>query len=612
MSSIRLLPDRVANQIAAGEVVERPAAVAKELIENSLDAGASRIEIEYRNGGKSYLRVEDDGHGMTADEALLSLERHATSKIREADDLQRITSFGFRGEALPSIASVSRFVMRTRVRGAEGGTEIFVNGGKMIHQKDCGMPEGTSIEVARLFNSVPARRKFLRTDATETAHLCRWARLYAMAHPETAFTLLENGRTIFRSPTCVDLRERLREIFGSGFAEGLIEVESESDGLSLSGLIGKPGVGRSTRQEMIFMVNNRPVDSKALSFALIEAYHTYVPKGRFPPAFLFLRMNPAAVDVNAHPTKREVRFREEGKLRAFVIRSVNDRLREVSANAGFSEAHTPATSSSSDGSTTVPGFAVPEIDPSLLPNVRGADSKTGGAGESSGQSFEIPVPEYALSDEAPSKPSSDGPEGAAGDRDDLTSSWRFLAKLSGDLALFRTTEGLVLMHCRAAVERIRFEDTEDAFAEEASRDGQRLLLPIPLELDSFGSEVLQSHLPLLEKLGFSVEEFGRNFHRIEAAPSWLEPGDAELFLRDLIASAKERGGVAGKALGKDEFIRMLASRESLTGGGFEESEIISLANRLLRCRNPLTCPQGRPTYLEYGHREWENRFGRRF
>ncbi|SVC82532.1 uncharacterized protein METZ01_LOCUS335386, partial [marine metagenome] len=297
MSSIRVLPDRVANQIAAGEVVERPAAVVKELIENSLDAGATRIEIEYRNGGKSYLRVEDDGHGMSPDEALLSLERHGTSKIRETDDLQQITSFGFRGEALPSIASVSRFVLRTRPRGKAGGSEILVNGGKLVHQKDCGMPEGTCIEVARLFNSVPARRKFLRTDNTEAAHVCRLARLYAMAHPETAFTLLENGRTIFRSPTCTDLRERLREIFGGGFADDLIEVESKSDGFSLKGLIGKPGVGRSTRQEMIFMINNRPVDSKALSYAVIEAYHTYVPKGRYPPAFLFLSMEPSAVDV---------------------------------------------------------------------------------------------------------------------------------------------------------------------------------------------------------------------------------------------------------------------------------------------------------------------------
>ncbi|SVD15258.1 uncharacterized protein METZ01_LOCUS368112, partial [marine metagenome] len=221
MASIRILPDRVANQIAAGEVVERPAAVVKELVENSIDACATSIEVEYRNGGKAYIRVEDDGEGMNADEALLCLERHATSKIREADDLLTVTSLGFRGEALPSIASVSRFTLRTRARGEEGGREVYVNGGKLLHNKDCGMPEGTRIEVAQLFNSVPARRKFLKTDATEAAHVCHLARLYALAQPEIAFTLLEGGRTIFRSPTCEDLQDRVREIFGKGLAECL-------------------------------------------------------------------------------------------------------------------------------------------------------------------------------------------------------------------------------------------------------------------------------------------------------------------------------------------------------------------------------------------------------
>jgi len=606
MSSIRLLTDRVANQIAAGEVVERPAAVVKELIENSLDAGAGRIEVEYRNGGKSYLRVEDDGHGMLPDEAMLSLERHATSKIREAGDLQRITSFGFRGEALPSIASVSRFVMRTRARGEESGSEIMVNGGKLVHQKDCGMPEGTRIEVARLFNSVPVRRKFLRTDATEAAHVCRLARLYAMAHPETAFTLLENGRTIFRSPTCSDLRERLREIFGGGFTDELIEVEAESEVFSLRGLMGKPGVGRSTRQEMIFMINNRPVDSKALSYAVIEAYHTYAPKGRYPPAFLFLRMDPSAVDVNVHPTKREVRFRDEGKLRAFIIRAINDRLREIATGAvprSFSAEADPVQGS--DGAVA----SIPVPDLSFIPG----DSLLSPAGKAGLEPPHPPEESHPPDSSGKLETMEQTPlTRVAGQRDDPRASWRFLGKLSGDLALFQTREGLVVLHCRAAIERVRFEETEDAFSEEASCDGQRLLLPIPLELDAFGNEALETHLPMLNKLGFAVEEFGRNFHRIEAAPAWLEPRDAEIFLRDLIALAKERGGSAAKALSRDEFIRMLALRGGSGGTGYEESEIITLVDQLLRCRNPLTCPQGLPTYLEYGRREWETRFGRRF
>ena len=447
VNRIKLLSEQVANQIAAGEVVERPASVVKELAENALDAGAKKITVEVKAGGRSLIRVTDDGHGMSRDDALMSLERHATSKIREARDLQRITSFGFRGEALPSIASVSRFVMRTRVRGAEGGTEILVNGGKMIHQKDCGMPEGTRIEVARLFNSVPARRKFLRTDNTESAHICRLARLYAMAHPDTAFTLLENDRTIFRSPTCTDLRDRLREIFGGGFADDLVEVDARSDGFTLNGLMGKPGVGRSTRQEMIFMVNNRPVDSKALSYAVIEAYHTYVPKGRYPSAFLFLGMEPSSVDVNVHPTKREVRFREEGKLRAFLVRTINGRLRELakgSVSDVLSSASEPVSVDGEEGAESV----IPTPDLSSLPI---ADHETSVAPDVPALGNEMLPADFPEESDASAQSVK---ARVAGRRDEIGASWRFLDKLAGDLALFRTAEGLVVLHCRAAVERI--------------------------------------------------------------------------------------------------------------------------------------------------------------
>ena len=221
MPEIRILSDQVANQIAAGEVVERPVAVLKELVENSIDAGAQKIEIEFRNGGKSYLRVEDDGMGMKQDQALLALERHATSKIRKASDLNKVGTFGFRGEALPSIASVSRFVLRTRSSASQEGTEIFINGGKMVHCKECGMPPGTRIEVSHLFNSVPGRRKFLKTEVTEATHLIHMAKLYALAHPSITFTLIESGRTVFRSPACNGSLDRVREIFGRALAESL-------------------------------------------------------------------------------------------------------------------------------------------------------------------------------------------------------------------------------------------------------------------------------------------------------------------------------------------------------------------------------------------------------
>ena len=329
MAKVRILPDRVANQIAAGEVVERPAAVVKELVENAIDAGATRIEVEFSHGGRALMRIEDNGHGMAREDALLALERHATSKIAEAGDLDRLASFGFRGEALPSIASVSRFSLQTAEAGGVG-TEIVVNGGRIVHVKDCGRAQGTRIEVTQLFNSVPARRKFLKSDATEAAHIVTAVRLHALAAPQCAFTLIEDGRVIFRSPTCPALVDRVGEIFGRQLAEGLMPIDAREGGMRLHGMIAKPGSGgRATRHETITFVNRRPVDSRTLIYGLIESYHEVLPKGRYPAAFVFLEIDPAAVDVNVHPAKREVRFRSEGQVRSFVIRSVLALLREA-------------------------------------------------------------------------------------------------------------------------------------------------------------------------------------------------------------------------------------------------------------------------------------------
>ena len=355
MPKVRILSDRVANQIAAGEVIERPAAVVKELVENALDAGATRIEVEFRHGGRSLMSVEDNGHGMARDDALLALERHATSKIREADDLDRLASYGFRGEAMPSIVSVSRFLLQTREAGSDTGTEILVNGGKFVHVRECGRPVGTRMEVTHLFNSVPARRKFLKTDQTEAAHIVQCVRLYALACPHTAFTLVEDGRVIFRSPECSTLADRIGEIFGRLIAEAVVPLEAVEPGLRLSGLIGRPGVGRATRHEMIVFVNARPVESRTLNYALIESYHESLPKGRYPLAFVFFECDPAAVDVNVHPAKREVRFRSEPQVRGFVIRAVLQRLRELSGPAaGLTETRPPPVDFRAPAAAAVP------------------------------------------------------------------------------------------------------------------------------------------------------------------------------------------------------------------------------------------------------------------
>ena len=614
MPEIRILADQVANQIAAGEVVERPVAVLKELVENSIDAGASKIEIEFRNGGKSYLRVEDDGLGMTQDQALLSLERHATSKIRKASDLNQVGTFGFRGEALPSIASVSRFVLRTRSKKGSDGTEIFVNGGKLVHCKECGMPRGTRVEVSHLFNSVPGRRKFLKTEVTEATHLVHMAKLYALSHPSITFTLLESGRTLFRSPACEVAADRVREIFGTGLSESLVPFQAEDGEFVMHGLLGKPGQSRSTRKEMIFFVNRRPVDSKTLSYAVLEAFHTFVPKGRHPLAILFLEVDPASVDVNVHPSKREIRFRNEPQVRSIILNKILEHNRFTASPSAK-----PVQEAIQNGVDDDKTKALPQIDPRAL--------------ELYGIKETTQISENLHEDSNSIKKPSDEKQAFGGDiepsqtvartrkeiinrklvgnRQEPGAEWQFLDRSHGDLAIFSTPQGVVALHARAAYERIRFEQLEDSLRGTDACVSQSLLLAEPLELDGIDSTNLRESLPKLRKLGFLLEEFGRNFYRLEGCPHWLPPEDAANYLRDFLEVAREHGG----DLRVESFIREALERQvnysHETKASFSDAEMIKLASQLLGCRNPFVCPRGRPVYFEIPIRDFETRFKRK-
>ena len=610
MGEIRILSDRVANQIAAGEVVERPAAVIKELIENSIDAGASKIEIEFRNGGKSYLRVEDNGLGMNPDQALMSLERHATSKIRKASDLNEVKTFGFRGEALPSISSVSRFVLRTRSTAGTEGCEIFLNGGKMIHVKECGMPPGTRIEVSHLFNSVPGRRKFLKTEVTESAHIIHFSKLYALAHSKIEFSLMENGRTLFRSPACDDSLDRVREIFGKGLAESLAPISVTQDGLNFEGLIGKPGNSRSTRKEMIFFVNHRPVESKTLSYSVLEAFHNYIPKGRFPLAILFLSVDASLVDVNVHPAKREIRFREEGRIRGFIIESLLAKNKELS---GAFELGAEKIDLEKDG---ISGKLVPQINPRVLelyqktrPSLESIERKEKDINSNSEtsqavQSFPEKSPEAAafgniLADKI------------VGFRKDPQAVWHFLDHCHGELALFSTPDGIIALHTKAAYERIQFEDLEDAFSGNESSESQTLLFPESFELDGLDSKNLKKSLEVLRTIGFWIEEFGRNFYRLESCPKWLEPAVALKFVMDFIDIAREEGSQIKTEQFAKKVLARQATRTSAKKEQFSDEQVIELVEKLFECRNPYVCPVGKPTHFEIPKREFENRLMRK-
>ena len=604
MAKVRILSDRVANQIAAGEVIERPAAVVKELLENALDAGATRVEVEFRHGGRSLMRIEDNGHGMSRDDALLALERHATSKIVEAADLDRLASYGFRGEALPSIASVSRFELQTREQGSDAGTEILVNGGKFVHVRDCGRPVGTRMEVTHLFNSVPARRKFLKTDQTEAAHIVQCVRLYALACPRTSFTLIEDGRTVFRSPECATLAERIAEIFGRQTADSLVPIDAAGEGMGLHGLIGRPGVGRSTRHEMIVFVNQRPVDSRTLNYALIESYHESLPKGRYPLAFVFFECDPASVDVNVHPAKREVRFRSEPQVRGFVIRAVLSRLRELGTPAGGALQIAPAGGAVRVAPSDVrsPGVSLnpsqpvkagttnPATPPATPPYIRATSL----------------APRLPVSLSPPSPPTPAPVEIRKAEI--VIPPWRFLALAHGSYALFETAAGLVLLDRRAAHERVWFERLREQF-----RSGlvpsQRLLLPVPLELDPVSSALLLDRLTFLHTHGFEIGEFGRNFFRVEAVPAWMEPADAEPFLRDLLGAFRD-GRLPDKDtdLAREALARLAVAKAVRLPERAGEAELQSLVAQLLATRTPLSSPAGRPTYIELNHSELARRF----
>ncbi len=594
MAKVRILPDRVANQIAAGEVVERPAAVVKELVENALDAGATRVEVEFSHGGRALMRIEDNGIGMTREDALLALERHATSKIAEAGDLDRLATFGFRGEALPSIASVSRFSLQTCEAGAAGGTEIVVNGGRIVHVRDCGRAQGTRIEVTQLFNSVPARRKFLKADATEAAHIVAAVRLHALASPLAAFTLIEDGRVVFRSPTCPGLADRVGEIFGRQLAEQLMVIDASEGGMRLHGLIARPGTGgRSTRHETITYVNRRPVDSRTLSYGLIESYHEVLPKGRYPAAFVFLEIDPSAVDVNVHPSKREVRFRSEASVRSFVIRSVLARLRAEAG--GEREAPPPVVSSGEERRAEV-----------ALARMMSAAPSASSAPAAPPVAFSARPPAVSV---FPAAALPVAPRHIATDTT-LAARWKPIGLAHGVYALFETPAGLVLLDRRGAQERIVFEELGAQFSAGAVLT-QRLLLPVVLELDPVGAALLKDRLPFLAAHGFDVAEFGRHTFRLEGVPAVLPPMDAEACLRDLLDGFRD--GVSPERnveVAREQLARLAAARAVRLPAQAGPEELRALVTTLFACRAPHTSPGGRPTHIELSQGELMRRFGK--
>jgi DNA mismatch repair protein MutL len=583
MGRISLLPTELANQIAAGEVVERPASVAKELIENAIDAGARRIQVHVELGGKRLVRVEDDGDGMGAEDARLSLERHATSKIARADDLAAIHTLGFRGEALPSIASVSHFVLRTRVRGDLSGTEIRVNGGAVGSVQETGCPEGTSIEVGDLFYNLPARRKFLKSDTGETTQVSRVVTQFALGYPEVGFSLTSGPRTLFRWPPVAGLDERIFQIYGE--RPDLVPVGRALTGCAVKGYVAALTDQGPTRGAQNVFVNRRIVKDRTIAHAVIEAYSSASIKERSPEIHLFLEVPADRVDVNVHPTKAEVRFRDQSFIHEAVKRAVADAIGkgavpELQLTAGSLREAAPAD-------RAIPGVLDGGIYPSRWsPNeVRTAMTSLG------------------IRPEA-------GPDALVATPDSPVKPMMPLGQFRDTFIIAVDAEGIAIIDQHVAHERVLFERVLERLTS-GRLESQRLLEPLLVELSPEGRQALITHAADLDRLGFGVEEFGGNTVRMNALPALLEPEHAVAAVRALAEDLEglNRGGEVRDAIGR---IAATTACHAAVKANYPltHEKMLHILEELRQTAYSTVCPHGRPVMLRLTRREIEKNFQR--
>jgi DNA mismatch repair protein MutL len=616
MNRIHLLPEHVANQIAAGEVIERPASVLKELLENSIDAAATQIDVQIGAGGRSLVGVTDNGCGMSKDDALLCLERHATSKLRDSDDLDRIASYGFRGEAIPSIASVSKFRLRTREYDALAGTEIIIDGGKLRNVQEVGLAPGTQIEVRSLFYNLPARRKFLRTEATESAHIRHTILLAGLARPDIGFTLTMDEQSPQRWMPGEDLPQRLASIFGAEWVGLTIPIEAESGGLRLRGFIGKPGVSRAARTEEIFFINQRPVENRTLHFGLLEGYHNSLMKGRYPVAILFLELDPSGVDVNIHPAKREVRFHDDFTIRQFIVQAVQRVLRDFSG--------APAAKFTFDAAPLAAVDKTHSTDKTLTPNESLSSSKFPESDPSQKEpqpndGHRPPLqldrepeplalqPTLPLLEEAPPLRVAPRPEPLITNRLGL----HVIGCIAQLYLVAESPEGLVLIDQHAAHERVLFEQMLKRMALQDPAS-QQLLFPITLDFLPREADFLLAQVETLQQAGVGITRFGPSSFLVDALPAMVKARDVATFIRTIVTDLQQEGGETrkGRRLSEEIVAKTVCRHAVKANDALKPAEWDMLLHDLLACDLPYTCPHGRPTMIQLSLAELDKKFGR--
>ncbi len=580
---IRLLSPEVSSQIAAGEVVERPASVVKELVENSLDAGAKNISISITDAGRTLIEVADDGHGISADELALAASRHATSKLVQSDDLFHIQTLGFRGEALASIGSVSRMTITSRVESAKEGARLSVDGGISGKVEKTGTPVGTVARVENLFYNVPARLKFLKTDTTERRAIDSLVTRYALAYPNVRFKVTDGKQVTLQTAGDGDRRAILAALYGVDVAKQMLEVMASEEGLALSGFISPVSLTRSNRREITFFINGRWVQEISLNSALLQAYHTLLMVGRYPLTALFLEMAPGDVDVNVHPTKAEVRFKSQDKVFSFVQRSVRKALL----------AYTPV--------------------PSVSPQLWGARSRDEFPQRQAGidwtmageESDQLPVTSEQLPVTSPSSTVNGQSSYETG-----VPLLRLIGQIGSAYLVAEGPDGLYLIDQHAAHERVLFEKLM-AQHENRSIPSQALLAPEVVTLPPQSAKMVGEQLSFLNKFGFEVEEFGTNTFQVRAMPTLFSGGDPASALRALVEDFEEDESPLQAEVEARLAARVCKRLAVKAGQALTSEEQRSLLNDLEACQSPRTCPHGRPTMIHLSVDMLERQFGRR-
>ncbi len=623
---IKILPPDISNKIAAGEVVERPASVVKELIENAIDAGSTKITVDIRAGGKRLISVSDNGAGMNREDALIAIERHATSKISTVEDLETIQTFGFRGEALPSIASVSHFELLTRTPDAVEGTRITVEGGVVRSVGASGCSPGTHLTVNNLFYNVPARLKFLKSDVTELNHITNQVTWAALANPQTQFSLSHNGRSLIDVRVCESYIERIRLLYGKEFAENLIEFDADLPHLHLHCFVGNPDFTKSNRNYQLFFLNRRPIRSKVLGAALSEAMRSMVPKDRYPVAFLFLTMSGQHVDVNVHPAKIEVRFQNERSLYSGVVRLLNSGIYKnkyipkMEGKEGTAESTYDSISIDKDVPPNVPTRrAQIEVDsPVPRSSIFPAEPRELVQPDSPSVSSTAPQPsEEVASQQTPLQaesvhlPQHPIPEGTELELLDFEGV-QLKTNLFNTYIVAEGGDRVFLIDQHVAAERVLYE----RYVEQLKTDSipvQGLLLPVTIEVTPQQLAALDDHSELFGKLGFDVERFGGRTILVRSIPATLPTSLVNATVTDLLDGVGSTVTPTIEYLDvQDKALITLACKSAVKAGDvLTMEEMVNLIKDLSQAKLPFNCPHARPIIVEMHRNELESRFKRR-